>query len=433
MTDASQVGAFDYVRFNNSTIPEESDHLPTKQPASSPSRLMSSSPPIPIPKTGSWGQRYLGAEGDGKSLDGGSNAENSSSFHSAQSSVGDLDDRVNRFGMLATSLSGALNSRTPGSQSHFFSDSGGRGGSCSGGGVTTFELRGYRGGFPEEADGSLPRSPRVSWSADEHAYSSDGREASNEDSDVGGGGKSSYTKRSPRVSWGDHDLCEQMTDGHLSSSARGSSHHSGASRPGSSAGSSIVLMRGGRRTSHGSLTDDTSLCGEAVVPARRGDLKTGSVDMGSGDLLDINTLDCEQGRTSAAASAAILHGKGPISRGSSTVSVSSNGEKGEGEGGGDKGDKLPYGSLSKYSSWASKFSPSRIVTYISNLPLSIRGRAEAWETNRAEIQMLEEVGRGQTGVVHRCQWRRLQCAAKILTSAVLRLLPLLASESEFLG
>lgn len=52
----------------------------------------------------------------------------------------------------------------------------------------------------------------------------------------------------------------------------------------------------------------------------------------------------------------------------------------------------------------------------SDIPLNLRGRAEAWEVPREQIRMCDEVGRGTGGVVYKARWRGLECAAKILST-----------------
>ena len=52
----------------------------------------------------------------------------------------------------------------------------------------------------------------------------------------------------------------------------------------------------------------------------------------------------------------------------------------------------------------------------SDIPLNLRGRAEAWEVPRDQIRMCDEVGRGTGGVVYKARWRGLECAAKILST-----------------
>lgn len=56
-----------------------------------------------------------------------------------------------------------------------------------------------------------------------------------------------------------------------------------------------------------------------------------------------------------------------------------------------------------------------VMKRFNSVPLHVRGRAEAWETPRTQIKMLEKLGEGQTGCVYKCRWRGLDCAAKILT------------------
>mmetsp|Transcript_4458 Transcript_4458/g.10696 ORF Transcript_4458/g.10696 Transcript_4458/m.10696 type:complete len:481 (+) Transcript_4458:241-1683(+) len=56
-----------------------------------------------------------------------------------------------------------------------------------------------------------------------------------------------------------------------------------------------------------------------------------------------------------------------------------------------------------------------LIGRMGKMPLHVRGRAEAWETPREQIKMMEKLGEGETGCVYKCRWRGLDCAAKILT------------------
>jgi serine/threonine protein kinase len=56
-----------------------------------------------------------------------------------------------------------------------------------------------------------------------------------------------------------------------------------------------------------------------------------------------------------------------------------------------------------------------MVEKMSNIPLHVRGRAEKWELPRSEIQITNKIGEGQGGMVFKCRWRALDCAAKLLT------------------
>jgi hypothetical protein len=56
-----------------------------------------------------------------------------------------------------------------------------------------------------------------------------------------------------------------------------------------------------------------------------------------------------------------------------------------------------------------------MVAKLSNIPLHVRGRAEKWELPRSQIQISSKIGEGQGGVVYKCRWRSLDCAAKLLT------------------
>ena len=53
----------------------------------------------------------------------------------------------------------------------------------------------------------------------------------------------------------------------------------------------------------------------------------------------------------------------------------------------------------------------------SDIPLTVRSRAEAWEVPRDQIKMSSEIGRGTGGVVYRARWRGLDCAAKLLCNS----------------
>ena len=58
---------------------------------------------------------------------------------------------------------------------------------------------------------------------------------------------------------------------------------------------------------------------------------------------------------------------------------------------------------------------AKMVAKFSNIPLHVRGRAEKWELPRSQIQIGTKIGEGQGGVVYKCRWRSLDCAAKFLT------------------
>ena len=53
----------------------------------------------------------------------------------------------------------------------------------------------------------------------------------------------------------------------------------------------------------------------------------------------------------------------------------------------------------------------------SDIPLTVRSRAEAWEIPREQIKMGGEIGRGTGGVVYRARWRGLDCAVKMLCTS----------------
>ena len=56
-----------------------------------------------------------------------------------------------------------------------------------------------------------------------------------------------------------------------------------------------------------------------------------------------------------------------------------------------------------------------MLAKLSNIPLHLRGRAEKWDIPRSQIQIASKIGEGQGGVVYKCRWRSLDCAAKLLT------------------
>uniref|UniRef100_A0A7S4NWZ1 Protein kinase domain-containing protein n=1 Tax=Guillardia theta TaxID=55529 RepID=A0A7S4NWZ1_GUITH len=58
-----------------------------------------------------------------------------------------------------------------------------------------------------------------------------------------------------------------------------------------------------------------------------------------------------------------------------------------------------------------------LLEKFSNIPLRIRGRAEAWEVPRDQIKLASKIGEGTGGVVYLCRWRGLDCAAKLLSTA----------------
>mmetsp|Transcript_9277 Transcript_9277/g.23168 ORF Transcript_9277/g.23168 Transcript_9277/m.23168 type:complete len:439 (-) Transcript_9277:250-1566(-) len=75
-------------------------------------------------------------------------------------------------------------------------------------------------------------------------------------------------------------------------------------------------------------------------------------------------------------------------------------------------DKLSQHSIVKSTSSGSF---TAMIQQLSNIPLHVRGRAEAWETPRNQLKLLEKLGEGECGCVYKCRWRGLDCAAKILT------------------
>ena len=56
-----------------------------------------------------------------------------------------------------------------------------------------------------------------------------------------------------------------------------------------------------------------------------------------------------------------------------------------------------------------------IVEKLSNIPIHVRGRAEAWEIPRSQLQLSTRLGAGAGSVVFKCRWRGLDCAAKLLS------------------
>ena len=57
-----------------------------------------------------------------------------------------------------------------------------------------------------------------------------------------------------------------------------------------------------------------------------------------------------------------------------------------------------------------------LLRRFADIPLRVRGRAEAWEVPREQISTTEEIGRGTGGVVFKARWRGLECAAKVLST-----------------
>ncbi len=56
-----------------------------------------------------------------------------------------------------------------------------------------------------------------------------------------------------------------------------------------------------------------------------------------------------------------------------------------------------------------------VLERLSNIPLHVRARAEAWEIPRSQMQLTMKIGEGEGGVVYKCKWRGLDCAAKLLS------------------
>mmetsp|Transcript_49126 Transcript_49126/g.76621 ORF Transcript_49126/g.76621 Transcript_49126/m.76621 type:complete len:395 (+) Transcript_49126:580-1764(+) len=79
---------------------------------------------------------------------------------------------------------------------------------------------------------------------------------------------------------------------------------------------------------------------------------------------------------------------------------------------GDVLSSLSYRSLQKSESESSL----TLIERFSNIPLHVRGRAEAWEVPDHEIKIIRKIGQGMGGEVHLCRWRGLDCAAKLLTN-----------------
>ena len=60
------------------------------------------------------------------------------------------------------------------------------------------------------------------------------------------------------------------------------------------------------------------------------------------------------------------------------------------------------------------FDSAAMVERLSHIPINLRGRAEKWEIPRSEVQLIKKIGEGQGGIVFKCRWRSLDCAAKLL-------------------
>ena len=71
------------------------------------------------------------------------------------------------------------------------------------------------------------------------------------------------------------------------------------------------------------------------------------------------------------------------------------------------------GSIEKRGSDAA--GDAAIVEKLSNIPIHVRGRAEAWEIPRSQLQLSSKLGAGAGSVVFKCRWRGLDCAAKLLS------------------
>jgi hypothetical protein len=62
----------------------------------------------------------------------------------------------------------------------------------------------------------------------------------------------------------------------------------------------------------------------------------------------------------------------------------------------------------------SSMDSATMVEQLSHIPLNLRGRAEKWEIPRTEVKLQKKIGEGQGGIVFKCRWRALDCAAKLL-------------------
>ena len=60
------------------------------------------------------------------------------------------------------------------------------------------------------------------------------------------------------------------------------------------------------------------------------------------------------------------------------------------------------------------FDSAAMVEKLSHIPINLRGRAEKWEIPRSEVQLIKKIGEGEGGIVFKCRWRSLDCAAKLL-------------------
>mmetsp|Transcript_24743 Transcript_24743/g.58823 ORF Transcript_24743/g.58823 Transcript_24743/m.58823 type:complete len:443 (-) Transcript_24743:113-1441(-) len=75
---------------------------------------------------------------------------------------------------------------------------------------------------------------------------------------------------------------------------------------------------------------------------------------------------------------------------------------------------IKSGSDSSISSMDSE----KLVSKMTRIPFPVRGRAEAWETPREQIELLHKLGPGTGGEVYLCKWRGLTCAAKLLDQSM---------------
>ncbi len=56
-----------------------------------------------------------------------------------------------------------------------------------------------------------------------------------------------------------------------------------------------------------------------------------------------------------------------------------------------------------------------VLERLSKIPLHVRAQAEAWEIPRSQMQLTMKIGEGEGGVVYKCKWRGIDCAAKLLS------------------
>ena len=61
------------------------------------------------------------------------------------------------------------------------------------------------------------------------------------------------------------------------------------------------------------------------------------------------------------------------------------------------------------------YDSAAVLERLAKIPLHVRAQAEAWEIPRDQLQLTTKIGEGEGGVVFKCKWRGLDCAAKLLS------------------